>query len=347
MKKYLFYISQNYSFEVLRPLQSEILRQGGEVAWFVEDNNVNFSFFRENEKVLKSIHEAISFNPYAVFVPGNMVPTFLPGLKVGIFHGFVGFKKRKKDNLNYHFIIRDCFDLYCTHGESSTATFQELAAKHKHFQVIETGYCKMDPYFTPSAIDKKVNEKPVILFSSTFSPRMTQAPMLLPYIEKLSRNPKWKWKVTFHPKMAKETIAAYKAIQHENLEFVETDQLAPHLVEADLMLGDNSSMITDYLLLGKPVVTVNNEAPTSYLHNITNPEELEGAIEYGLSKPESLMSAINDFGQYTHPYTDGKSSERVLVAVDQAVAKLSTMKKKPRNLIRNLKARIKFSYWKF
>lgn len=349
MKKYLFYISQNYSFEVLRPLQSEIWRQGGEVAWFAEDAgvNVNVSFFRPNEQVLTNIEDAIAFNPFAVFVPGNMVPTFLPGLKVGIFHGFVGFKKRKKDNLNYHFIIRDCFDLYCTHGESSTAAFQALAKKHKHFQVIETGYCKMDPYFSSLLADKKMNEKPVILFSSTFSPRMTQAPTLLPYIEKLSHNTKWKWNVTFHPKMAKETVEAYKKIQHENLSFIETDELAPHMVEADLMLGDNSSMITDYLLLNKPVVTVNNEAPTLYLHNITDPEQLESAIEYALAEPEELMRAIRDFGQYTHPYTDGKSAERVLLAVEQAAQNLYKIKKKPRNFIRNLKARKKFSYWKF
>jgi len=185
------------------------------------------------------------------------------------------------------------------------------------------------------------------LFSSTFSPRMTQAPTLLPYIEKLSHNTKWKWNVTFHPKMAKETVEAYKKIQHENLSFIETDELAPHMVEADLMLGDNSSMITDYLLLNKPVVTVNNEAPTPYLHNITDPEQLESAIEYALAQPEGLMSAIRDFGQYTHPYTDGKSAERVLLAVEQAAQNLYKMKKKPRNFIRNLKARKKFSYWKF
>jgi hypothetical protein len=36
MKKYLFYIKHNYSFEVLRPLQDEIKRQRGQATWFVE-----------------------------------------------------------------------------------------------------------------------------------------------------------------------------------------------------------------------------------------------------------------------------------------------------------------------
>ena len=56
-------------------------------------------------------------------------------------------------------------------------------------------------------------------------------------------------------------VEACKTIQHENLEFIETNKLAPHIIEADLMLGGNSSMITDFLLLEKPVVTFNNEAP--------------------------------------------------------------------------------------
>ncbi|MGB1977404.1 MAG: CDP-glycerol--glycerophosphate glycerophosphotransferase, partial [Pseudoalteromonas tetraodonis] len=34
-KKYLMYISQNYSYAILRPLQAEILAQGGEVKWFL------------------------------------------------------------------------------------------------------------------------------------------------------------------------------------------------------------------------------------------------------------------------------------------------------------------------
>ena len=48
----------------------------------------------QNEKVIESVEEVLSYDPYATFVPGNMIPSFFPGFKVCVFHGFVGYKTR-------------------------------------------------------------------------------------------------------------------------------------------------------------------------------------------------------------------------------------------------------------
>ena len=347
MKHYLFYISENYSFKILRPLQAEIKRRGDQVKWFVEGDHVNLNYFKADELRLTSINEVVSYNPEAVFVPGNVVPSFIPGLKVQVFHGFIGGKKRKKDNQLYHLIIRDCFDLYCTHGPSSTQPFQALAQKHKHFDVVETGFCQMDPYFqkTTDSVTKK--DRPIILFSSTFSPKITKAPQLLTTIEQLSKNTPWQWQVTFHPKMDKKIVEAYKAIEHENLSFIETDNLIPYMESADIMLADYSSMITDFILLNKPVVTFQNPDGLAHLINVDKESEIAPAIEYALTQPQEIMDKITQFARITHPYRDGKSSARVLDAVELKLAQPNSIKTKPLNLIRNLKLRKKLNYWRF
>ncbi|WP_339770153.1 UDP-N-acetylglucosamine 2-epimerase [uncultured Paraglaciecola sp.] len=346
-KRYLFYISENYAFQILRPMQDEIHKRGDTVAWFVEGSNINREYFKPDEQQLASVQAVIDYQPCAVFIPGNMIPSFIPGLKVCVRHGFIGFKTRVKDGLNYSFIIRDCFDLYCTHGPSMTETFKQLEAKHQHFKVVETGFCKMDPFFKNSAAAHKTDDRPVVLFSSTFSPRMSQAEALLPTIRRLSQDKKWRWLVTFHPKMAQSTVDAYKAAQHENLTFIETDNAMPLMLEADLMLGDNSSMLVEFLMLNKPVVTVKNEHPKPHLINVTDPTEIESNIEYALTRPAELMSKIEDYTAQTHPYTDGLSSARILDATEDMLANPPHLKKKPLNVIRSLKMRKKLGYWKW
>ncbi len=347
MKKYLFYLSENYSFKILRPLQTEIIKRGDQVKWFVEGNNVNLNFFTEHETRCTSVAQVKEYNPVAVFLPGNFVPAFIPGLKVQVFHGFIGGKRRKKDNMLYHLIIRGCFDLYCTHGDSSTIPFKKLAKKHSHFSVIETGFCQMDPYYNErlKSNSELVNKnRPIILFSSTFSPSYTQAPALLTIIEKISKHSPWQWQVTFHPKMAQEIVDNYKAIQHDNLTFIETDNLIPYMEQADIMLADFSSMITDFILLNKPVVTFKNPDNLAHLINVNKEQDIEEAIRLALSKPPQLMKKIAQFSQRTHPYTDGKSSLRVLDAVEDKLNSPSNIRK-PLNIVRNLKLRWKLNYW--
>lgn len=347
--RYLFYISENYSFKVLRPLQREIMNRGDQVRWFVEGQHVNLDYFKEDEERLASVADVVAFAPRAVFVPGNMVPSFIPGLKISVFHGFIGGKTRKKDGEIYHFIIRGCFDLYCTHGPSTTARFEELAQKYRYFKAVETGWCQMDNYLNEelsSQSKKNRSSRPTVLFSSTFSRRITKAPALLETVKKLSQNSKWRWQVTFHPKMDQSIVDAYKAIQHENLTFVETDDLTPFMLNADVMLGDYSSMMLDFILLNKPVVTFGNPDNPPYVLNVHRHEEIEDAVAQALTHPEKLMKEMDALAKSLHPYKDGKSSARVLDAVEEELKNLSIAKSKPLNIIRNLKLRKKLSYWR-
>jgi len=341
-RHYLFYISQNYSYAILRPLQKAIRERGDQVAWFFSGNEVEKKYLRNDEIQLTTITQVKEYSPCAVFVTGNVVPDFFPGIKVTVFHGFDA-RKRANDD---HFFIRDYFDLYCTQGPDTTYKYQQLAEKHSNFRVVETGWTKLDPLFT-SPHEKIKNERPIILYSSTFTRKLTSAPHLLKTIEEASRDGAIQWLVTFHPKMDKSVVNEYKNIQNENLTFIETDDVIPLLLQADVMLCDTSSILQEFLILNKPVVTYNNRLPDECMINVTSPEKVLPALTTALLRPPDLLKKIRNYSDQLHPYRDGKSSERVLNAVDWYIEEGSAgLKPRSLSLMRKIKIRKKLKYYR-
>lgn len=346
MKRYLFYIEYDYCFAVLRPLQELIRARGGETAWLLVGDEVHRHFLRDDERVFDHVSEAIAWNPFAVLVPGNEVPRFLPGLKVEVFHGLNSGKRRRRDGIQYHFIIRGLFDLYCTHGPNTTQRFQELADKHGHFRAAETGWSKLDPLFDGS-LETQPHDRPVALFASTFTPRLSAAPHVLETLCRLAESGRWKWLVNMHPKMPAEIVESFRAAQSENLQLVETDDVLPLLAAADVMLCDTSSILSEFLMQLKPVVTFRTARPADYLIDVQTLDEIEPALQRALSRPPELLKNIRAYADETHPYRDGKSSERTLDAIDAlAESGVAGLRHKPMNLHRHWKMRRLLNYWK-
>jgi len=345
LRKYLFFVSQNYSYAILRPLQAAIVERGDQVAWFLYGSEVNANYLKDDEHQLVQIDDVINYHPEVIFAPGNMIPSFLPGLKVAVFHGFDPGKINRR-GYNDHFNIRGCFDLYCTQGPNTTAKFKRLAQQRGYFNVVETGWPTLDPLFTGSAVEP--SEQPTVLMCSTFSRNLTCAPHLFEQVKKLSRSGRWRWIIQFHPKMDKAIVEQYKGLESEHLSFVETDDIIPLLQQADVMLCDTSSVLLMFLLQGKPVVSFKNNKPGPYLVDFDQPEQLEQHLEYALSRPAELMKRIEDLNLKLHPNRDGFSSARVLDAVAiQLSGKAQPARSKPLNLWRNLKVRKELNYWKF
>jgi len=344
VKRYLFYIEHDYCYAVLRPIQAEIRRRGGEAAWLPVGPDIHAHYLHGDERVFGHVHEAIAWDPFAVLVPGNEVPRFIPGLKVEVFHGLNSGKRRRRDGVQYHFIIRGLFDLYCTHGPNTTARFQELAEQHGHFRVAETGWSKLDPLFDGS-LAAAPSERPMVLFSSTFTPRLSAAPRLLETVRALAAKGRWKWVVTMHPKMPREVVENYRAAQHEHLELIETDDIMPLLARADVMLSDTSSILSEFLVQHKPAVTFRTARPMDCVIDVQEAREVEPALEHALAHPPELMDHIRRYADETHPYRDGRSSARTLDAVDALAERgLHGLKRKPPNLYRHWKMRRMLGY---
>jgi CDP-glycerol glycerophosphotransferase (TagB/SpsB family) len=146
--------------------------------------------------------------------------------------------------------------------------------------------------------------------------------------------------------MNPETRDKYLALQNDHLRFADNDNILDLFPQVDMMCSDTSSALNEFLLTGKPVVTFKNRRPGPQLIDIDDPEQFAPAIERALSRPPELMKAIEDYANSIHPYRDGRSSERVLDAIDDFIAAGGRSRKsKPLNLWRKLKIRRRIGYW--
>ena len=113
------------------------------------------------------------------------------------------------------------------------------------------------------------------------------------------------------------------------------------------MVCDTSSVMYMFMAKRRPVVTFRNKSRggRDHLIDIGDPDDLENAIGLALDRPESLMQNIDAWLAQMHPYSDGRSSGRVLDAIEAFHANPPVLKAKPLNLMRNLKQRSMLGYW--
>ncbi len=341
MTRHLLFVSRAYSFAILRPLAAAIERRGGEARWFVHGLDAG-DYLGAGERALESTAAVRAFDPQAVFAPGNWVPDFFPGAKVQVFHGF-GIDKRG------HFRIRGLFDLYCTHGPLTTGWFSAASERLGHFRVVETGWPKMDPLFVETARARELRAaagRPVVLYAPTFSTGLGSAPALREHFEQLAAAGSYRVLVKFHPRQDAGTVAAYRAI--DGLSVLADTDIVPVLQAADVLVSDTSSVVAEFLLLERPVVTFRAAKPGPHTLDIVEPGALPGAIEQALARPAALMEAGREYAQAMHPYRDGRSSERVLDAVAAFVEHdAGTLRPRPLNLKRRLQIRRRMGYYRW
>ena len=283
--KYLFFVSIAYSFEILRPLQKAIRDSGGEVCWYIEKNSLR-NHLNADEVELTSIQAVMTYHPDAIFVPGNWVPFFFPGLKVQVFHGF-GIEKKG------HFRIRNFFDLYCTHGPITTKRFKQLAERHPHFHVIETGWPKVDPLFWSDQLGE--SGRKTVLYAPTFSPSLTSISALHARIRELTHKYDWHWIIKFHPKTSDDLRALFDNIENDRVSIKDDEDILPLMQRSDVMVSDTSSVITEFMLLDKPVIAFNNAQPGDHLKNITQSSQLEDTLVEVFAKTPDWLKQQRQF----------------------------------------------------
>ena len=335
--KLLFFITKPYSVSILEPIEKYCeSRSDLEIAWFKAGSA---SQIHQKWKALNSSNEVYNYNPDAVIVPGNVVPDFWPGLKVQIFHGLGEEKKG-------HYDITNFFDLYCTPGSVMTSNFMDLQKKYQSFLVKETGWPKLDAIDLGTSIGNAKSDlgldpsRPVILYAPTFSPKYTSAHDLFSTINSLQSN-NWQWIVKFHDLEKKEVLQKYESIISDNFQVIKDDNILPWLAASDILLGDTSSVMYEFLLFDRPMITYNAITRLDKGINIHSPEELLGAITRCMLDPEEFSPNRMEYLDDIHPYQDGNSSERIINAIQGVIDQneLKILKAKKPNWVRKRQIR--------
>ena len=278
----------------------------------------------------------------------NYIYHFIPGIKVGVFHGyFIGKRGEQTYQEDSHFRIRGWFDLICTQGPSSTAPYKILEQQHGSFKAYETGWCKVDTYIKGKR--PPASNPPTILYGTTFTKGISSAESVFETIEKLAKERDWNWILTFHPKLhGSEIVERYKqlAASIDNVKYLHNVDL-DSVNEASVLLCDSSSIILEFMMQEKPVVTFRNTNPGPHLIDVTETSEIEAAIDYALTKPIEVIDAINAYVDLHEKYRDGRNSERVLDAIDDFILKYKgKLKPHKPGIWRKFQMRKKTGYWK-
>lgn len=346
MAGYLLFATERYALPILAPLAQALHASGHEVAAWFEDGAAGSLLPGVPAIGLK---QALALRPRAVFSAANWVPTFLSGAKVQLFHGF---NVQKRDNARGHFRVRGMFDLYCTQGPATTQPFQALAARQRHFAVVETGWPKLDPLFLDdggqsAALRQAAQGRPVVLFGSTFTERLSAAPHLHGQIAADIAAGERYWLLTLHPKCAPELFARYRALAGANACFIEPEQVMAAQRAADVLVSDTSSIVSEFIVQHKPVVTFRNRVPQPHMIDFDDPALLPVMLQRALQPTAALQAEIARYADTIHPYRDGRSSERVVAATEALLGGgLGTLRRKPMgSWVRNLQIRRDLGYW--
>ena len=319
MKTILFCMNP-YSFGILEPVMQVLKEKNHEFIWFIRPAILE-KFPYQDQRFTSKIEDLVRFKSDAIFVPGNEVPHYLRGVKTQVFHGLAGEKKG-------HFRIRNYFDLYLTQGPYFTKWFSKAATRYKDFNVVQTGWSKLDVYgkalhkydSDKLALLKKSKAKKIILYAPTFSPSLTSAPHLLTQIEELAKSKEYLVMIKFHDLMAEDMIDSYKklSMSFENVLFIEERNIIKYLLIADLMISDTSSVVYEFLLLDKPVITFKNNSLAINWDNQLSFDGLVNRVAENLLEDPFKQQRLKILNEY-HPYTDGNSAKRMVGAVEEYI----------------------------
>ena len=313
--KICLFCENQYAIGILMPLQEEADREGGnDVLWYVHEKKIPDFPLKDSVRYTNSIQEIKDFHPDAIFVPGNIVPYYLSGVKIEIFHGYA----EKRDQ----FVIRRYFDTYFTQGPFYTSRFQNLHSyDDKRNELL-----------------KQYGKSKILLYAPTFSKSMTSLPFMQDALRRFAKEEDAIVLIKLHPLTQKEQADEYRKLADEinNIVFIDDYSVTPYVLMSDCMLSDTSSTIYEELLMNKPVITLRTtvEPHKIYWRDMQEPDELQTAYHDVMANEGKYTELRREVINNYDPYLDGKVAHRMLEGARDYIKRHGVPEKRKLNLWR-------------
>lgn len=333
----VLFCENKYAVDILLPIYQEAVKSEADpILWYVHLPKIPVFPLDGEVTYTHSMQDVYDFSPEAIFVPGNIVPYYLPGVKIQVFHGYAA---EKKD----HWVIRRYFDTYFTQGPFFTKKFKDLATRYKDFEVVETGWPKQDWIKNHwHDFDQEREEllnshrkKQIVLYAPTFSPSLTSLPALKEALVHLVKMKDIVLLLKLHPLTKKEWVDEYKQLaeQEEHIIWEDGFNVTKYQLMSDVMISDTSSTVYEFLLLGRPVITYCTIANDIYWTDITETTQLAEAFER-VQHDENAIAKRRWVVDNYDPYLDGNVAKRMLEAARDYIRRHGVPEKRKLNLWR-------------
>ncbi len=341
--KTILFCTEKKSFNILKPLADELIKQKDKYIWYITPKLFD-KFPYKNMMHTNSIKYLDEFKADVIFTPEEIVPYWLHGLKAHIFNTLIIDEERYEEMANY-------FDLYLTPGPKFTRIFERLAEKYKTFNVIETGWIKLDTLFNIATDDviawerdnllEKYGVKYIVLYAPSGDMKLTSAIKLKDIIAKLALRKDILFMIKFESEMKKEIVEEYREIASPNILILEDDNISKSMHIADILISDTTSLVYEFILLDKPVLTVDTK-----LNDITWSNQASGGIFLNVVRTlESRVKTRNRRGETIreyHPYSDGKSAERVVNSTKEYIKNIKIPEERKLSFLKKWKVKNRF-----
>ncbi len=215
-----------------------------------------------------------------------------------------------------------------------------------------TGLPKLDPFFRPghynnTLLKEKLGldpSKKTVLFAPSYKPSCIEyigdrVVELLPDCNLIIKLHPYSWGGKYAPH-SQHRLYQELAEKHRELYLVPREEydVYPYLSLADTMISDTSSVLNEFLALGRhgiiyelpcsslkhsdgmPVLSID---PAEWLAgafpHISSPDQLKNAVNRALSPTDAMKNKLSEYREYFFTGLDGRASSRVKEVIDSVL----------------------------